>query len=525
MFGNIFKYISDSSLITRKTPEFWHKDCLTAQILIPITVVYFLIKRLVTKKVEARKFPFKIICVGNAVVGGAGKTPTAIAIHEILKKKNPSAKIAFVTTAYKSRLEGPLVVNGPSDLILETPNFYLRPFAPGDGALLINLFSDTEVRCYVSGADTSEKIRKKLEFFIQHQRRHGYSNWAVFEKNTDVFAGYAGGLEFDGGQIEIGYCLKRAFWGKGCATELASGVRDYFFRNPQLKKICAFTNMENSASQRVLEKIGMLPKGQKLYRYNDGTERVSSYFEINREEHNNFVILKNPEFNNLITKRHTAQDVGDEALMLSSYGQTIICKDRIQALEFAEGQGVDIVILDDGLHDKRIHKDTSFLVIDGKYGFGNNLLFPAGPLRDRLDFAVDGADHVIMIGKDERSALKMIKYATKKEYPVIESYIDVLGSLDKTQVYVAFAGIGRPEKFFNMLTEMGFVLADKIGFADHHFYTKHDIETLEGAANAQKAKLICTEKDFVKLPPDFAAKVECVKISLKFETKEIQEIL
>lgn len=333
----LFKKIGESSIFSRKTPKFWHESSAIAQLLVPLTVLYFLIKRIFDRKIQAKKFPTKIICVGNVIAGGAGKTPAAQAIYKRLRSLKPNAKIAFITTGFKAKIYGPVKVD---------------------------------------------------------------------------------------------------------------------------------------------------------------------------------------------IKIHTAKDVGDESFILAHTGDTIICKDRLKAVELAVSEGFEYLVLDDGMHDKRIFKDITFLVIDGKYGFGNNFVMPSGPLRDRLDFAAAGTDQIILIGEDERNALKILKYATKKELPVLKSFIDVASKIDEKQVYVAFAGIGRPQKFFDMLkNDMKLVLAQTMEFADHHVYNDNDIEALEALAKAEKAKLITTRKDAVKLPKDFLEKIDVVDISLEFEDKEIDKIL
>jgi len=165
-------------------------------------------------------------------------------------------------------------------------------------------------------------------------------------------------------------------------------------------------------------------------------------------------------------------------------------------------------------------------VIDGKYGFGNSIVLPAGPLRDRLDLAVSGVDYLILIGADEKKAVTQVTRATKKIFPVIKSFINPLSEIDEKQKYVAFAAIGRPQKFFDMLkNELKFDIVETVEFADHHFYESSDFETLQNIAKSHNAKLITTEKDLVKLPPEFAFQVACMKIELAFDDNQIEDIL
>ena len=99
------------NILSGKTPRFWKSDGFLPQLLVPISVLYFIAKRIASKKIEPQKFPAKIICVGNATAGGAGKTPTAIAIAQTILSQSPKAKICFVSKGYKGLITKPTLVN------------------------------------------------------------------------------------------------------------------------------------------------------------------------------------------------------------------------------------------------------------------------------------------------------------------------------------------------------------------------------------------------------------------------------
>ncbi len=167
---------------------------------------------------------------------------------------------------------------------------------------------------------------------------------------------------------------------------------------------------------------------------------------------------------------------GDEACMLSQNHNVIVGKDRYDCTLLAIKMGYSNFIYDDGLHDPRIHYHKTIEVLDDEYKYGNGFLLPAGPLR-MIPFKVD---EQIIIGKTHKF---------RPDY----------NSIDKTKKYIAFAGIGRPDKFFKMLENDGYMLTDKIEFADHYKYTKACIERLKKLAQDKASILITTEKDWVKI--------------------------
>ena len=142
--------------------------------------------------------------------------------------------------------------------------------------------------------------------------------------------------------------------------------------------------------------------------------------------------------------RHSAFDVGDEALLLASSAPTWAARDRALAVQHAERQG-SYIIMDDGLQNPHVTPSKSVLVIDGEVGIGNGRIIPAGPLREPFDVALEKADIVIVIGSRDRQNL-----TAKAKVPVFYAKLKPIlppGFPMKCR-FVAFAGIARPEKFF-----------------------------------------------------------------------------
>ncbi len=207
--------------------------------------------------------------------------------------------------------------------------------------------------------------------------------------------------------------------------------------------------------------------------------------------------------------KHEARHVGDEALLLAQHATTIICRNRAEGAKLAEKDKAEIIIMDDGLQNNSLIKDFTFMVIDRQIDFGNNKIIPAGPLRAPLKETLRKSDAVICIGALLQSDL-----------PVFESTIEPQNNIDENQQYIAFAGLAIPDKFKNTLLDLKAQLIVWYPFPDHHPYTYEDIQNLKAIAAEKNAKLITTEKDFVRLSKDQKENIETLPISLKFSNPD-----
>lgn len=206
---------------------------------------------------------------------------------------------------------------------------------------------------------------------------------------------------------------------------------------------------------------------------------------------------------------------GDEALLLARNATTYVSADRYEGAKTAISGGADAVILDDGLQNYDLQKTVSFAVMDGRMGFGNERVIPAGPLRQTLEDGIDRTDAFILIGEDVRDSLSKIP----ADKPVFRATIKVRDEIDLPHTpYVAFCGIGFPEKFKATIDELKINCVGFKAFADHHAYTMDDMSKLIEEALEKKARLLTTEKDFVRLP-DFAKKsmIDVLPIEIVFE--------
>jgi tetraacyldisaccharide 4'-kinase len=209
--------------------------------------------------------------------------------------------------------------------------------------------------------------------------------------------------------------------------------------------------------------------------------------------------------------RHDAAQVGDEALLLAAAAPTWIARDRAAGVRAVAAAGAGIIVMDDGYQNPHVVKDCALLVVDGAYGFGNGRVMPAGPLRERVGAALARADAVVLMGEDARGIASRLAGAR-----VMRADLIAVAGTAPAGAVVAFAGIGRPEKFFRTVAATGARLVASHAFADHHRYGEAELERLGREAAAAGANLVTTAKDAVRLPPPWRARVQVLEIEVRW---------
>ncbi len=204
-------------------------------------------------------------------------------------------------------------------------------------------------------------------------------------------------------------------------------------------------------------------------------------------------------------------NIGDEALMLSLRGINVHTGDRKSNIILLNKQKTNVpIVMDDGFQNPSIKKDISIIVVDESFGFGNGFILPAGPMRENLG-ALQRADAIIVI----KSGDKKCELQLPENIPVFYAENKTVSPYRETTPVVAFAGIGYPQKFFSKLKN---VVAMR-SFADHYQYNSRDIQKLIALAAKHKAKLITTEKDWVRLPEDVRNEIKYAALDTKIEKK------
>ena len=204
----------------------------------------------------------------------------------------------------------------------------------------------------------------------------------------------------------------------------------------------------------------------------------------------------------------TAADVGDEPLLLARHAPVVIAADRTQgarAIEAATGDAAaDVIIMDDGLQNPYLAKSLVIALVDGRRGFGNGRVIPAGPLRAPLAMQLGLADVIVVTAPlAATGATSTVSDLLRRDFkgPVLAAETRAAGTYDwlAERPLVAYCGIGAPERFFALLEKLGAHLAAREVFADHHAYTAADAGRLMQLASDRNAGLVTTEKDLARL--------------------------
>ncbi len=214
-----------------------------------------------------------------------------------------------------------------------------------------------------------------------------------------------------------------------------------------------------------------------------------------------------------VTKDDAAARVGDEPKMLAhllrhTSAQVWVGRRRSASAKRAITAGATLLILDDGFQHHQLHRDVDLVVLDGQNPFGNGQLLPAGPLREPKNALRRAHAVVVMNSTTKTAALPCTRFDLT--LAADKSTLDKL----KEQPLIAFAGIGRPEKFFDNLKHHGLTLFRQYSFADHHRYSIAEVQNLLNEAKENQATLVTTEKDAARLPAHLREKMVVIPASL-----------
>jgi tetraacyldisaccharide 4'-kinase len=220
---------------------------------------------------------------------------------------------------------------------------------------------------------------------------------------------------------------------------------------------------------------------------------------------------------------HTADQVGDEALMLAAVAPTVVSRDRAAGARRLVEENVEIIIMDDGFQNPSLVHDLALVAVDAAVGIGNGLVIPSGPLRAPLKPQVQRADALLVIGEGE-AADPLIRAAARAGTATLRARIKPTRLKEwRKDPILAFAGIGHPEKFFATLREAHAPVARTLSFPDHYKYGEADATKLLQIADAEKLRLVTTEKDLVRLSGATGAlaklreRIEPFHVILEFE--------
>ena len=225
---------------------------------------------------------------------------------------------------------------------------------------------------------------------------------------------------------------------------------------------------------------------------------------------------------------HRAADVGDEPLLLAAIAPTIVARDRVRGAAAAISGGANVIVMDDGFQNPSLAKNLSLVVLDGEYGVGNGLVFPAGPLRAPLEVQLEHTGALLVLGNEQGSARDVIARARARGLPILRGALvpdpAVVAALAGRKM-LAFAGIAYPEKFFATLAAAGIAAPVTRSFPDHHMFTRAEAEGLFEIAERHGLGLVTTEKDLARMRGDaetaaLADKTSALPVRLGIENED-----
>ncbi|WP_375688374.1 tetraacyldisaccharide 4'-kinase [Pseudooceanicola sp. LIPI14-2-Ac024] len=218
-------------------------------------------------------------------------------------------------------------------------------------------------------------------------------------------------------------------------------------------------------------------------------------------------------------RQHRADEVGDEPLLMAAFGPVWVGRDRVATAQAAVAAGAGVLLLDDGFQNPALKKDLSIVVVDAVIGFGNGRCIPAGPLREPVAAGMARADMVLSVGQPRAQSAFHDRWGAQVTVPHLTASLEPLqmGMDWHGTPYLAFAGIGHPGKFFSTLKSLGADLVQTVALSDHQPLTPAIMARLERDAAQHGAQIVTTEKDAVRLPPDWRGRVLTLPVRMRFD--------
>ena len=243
--------------------------------------------------------------------------------------------------------------------------------------------------------------------------------------------------------------------------------------------------------------------------YIGGTGKTSLSIKLNK-------ILKNKQIKSCFIKKFYENQI-DEQKLLKYHGKLFISPKRIDALKQAEEEDYDIAILDDGIQDKSIKYDLSFVCFNNVNWIGNGMTIPAGPLRENIN-NLKNYGHLFLNGNLEN--VENIKKEIFKINPNINIHLGTyeptnLEDFNKNNNYLVFSGIGNHQTFVSMIKKKGLNIVKDIEYPDHYKYLNKDIKKIFSIANKLDCEIITTEKDYNRSENIKLSKIKILKSELK----------
>ena len=233
-----------------------------------------------------------------------------------------------------------------------------------------------------------------------------------------------------------------------------------------------------------------------------------------------FTLLKKLKYKPIFIKKYY-KDQKDEQNLLKKYGKLLCKEKRIDAIKKAVVMKKNVAILDDGLQDNNINHDLSFVCFNIDNWVGNGNLLPAGPLRENIKSLIK-YDSVFLTGNGENAfhIKKNIKKINSK-IKIFEAFYKAsnIKKINKKNKYLVFSGIGNPKSFVKTISLNKIKISETLIYPDHYNYTNKDIKEIKNTAKKLNAKIITTEKDYLRLNKLQSKNINFLKVKLVIQNK------
>ena len=220
-------------------------------------------------------------------------------------------------------------------------------------------------------------------------------------------------------------------------------------------------------------------------------------------------------------QRHASTEVGDEPLMLAREFPVWVARDRAAGAKAAAQAGAQVIVMDDGHQNPSVKKALSVVVVDGEtrnheWPFGDGRVFPAGPMREPLAAGLARADAVLILlpadlPQTEAGLIRLVAGPT-----LLTAHLTPAAAMPSGP-QLGFAGVGKPWKVERALQAAGCELVDFAPFPDHAAYDEATLTRLAERAKLFGAGLVTTEKDWVRLPPEWQSHVSPWPVRAEFD--------
>ena len=234
-----------------------------------------------------------------------------------------------------------------------------------------------------------------------------------------------------------------------------------------------------------------------------------------------FQILHKLNFKTATIKKFYKKQ-SDEQKLLANKTKLYCLKSRNEALNKAFEDGIEMAVFDDGLQDGSINYDLKFVCFNNIKWIGNGFLIPAGPLREKIE-NISKYDAVFLNGNEENNDdLKKIIRRYDSNIKIFETYYEPnnLNKFSNNEKFLVFSGIGNPDNFKRTLIKNKLNIIEELNFPDHYLYTTSDIDKIKSHAKKLNAKILTTEKDYIKIDPSYIDGIDFLGIDLIIKNED-----